>query len=321
MRQTHYFVDGQAVDQLPNSPGVYRFYGDGPVPLYIGKSLHIARRLREHMSEAAASARHRRLMDSTQRVDCTLTAGDIGAQLLENREIKRELPLFNRRQRRARHPVTLHLVDAPGGEAGFLRPEVRALSAGSLPDTGAHYGLFRQRRGAEDYLIDLSRRCGLCQRVLGLDRGRGPCFAHQLGQCRGACVGREPAAQHNQRLLAALAPAQLAAWPWPHAVLLREQAPEQGRTDWHLVDQWQHLGSFPSLRHLPRRALAASPAALDLDAYRILLRAFRQPDAQLYAYRPGGKPRAVPLTSPTYSVWRAPATGSGGGAGRTRAVE
>ncbi|MAL95388.1 MAG: hypothetical protein CME40_09950 [Haliea sp.] len=254
MRQTHYFVDGEAVDQLPNSPGVYRFYGDGPVPLYIGKSLNIARRLREHTREAAASARQRRLMDSTQRVDCTLTAGDIGAQLLENREIKRELPLFNRRQRRARHPVTLHLVDAPGGEAGFLRPEVRALSAGSLPDTGAHYGLFRQRRGAEDYLIDLSRRCGLCQRVLGLDRGRGPCFAHQLGQCRGACVGREP-------------------------------------------------------------------AALDLDAYRILLRAFRQPDAQLYAYRPGGKPRAVPLTSPTYSVWRAPATGSGGGAGRTRAVE
>jgi hypothetical protein len=295
MHPPEYFVNGQLVDQPPNSPGVYRLYGDGPTPLYIGKSLHIARRLREHAREAESSARHQRLMRSTRRIDCTLTAGDIGAQLLENLEIKRDMPLFNRRQRRARHPVTVHVPRLPAAASGFLRPEVTALAADSLSPDDSHYGLFRQRRAAEDYLITLARRCGLCQRVLGLDRGRGPCFAYQLGQCLGACVGREPAKKHNLRLLAALAPAQLAAWPWQHAILLREDAPGNAHTDWHLVHQWHHLGTFPSLRHLPRRAPAASPPALDLDAYRILLRAFRQPEVQRYAYRPDSRPRAVPL--------------------------
>ena len=30
------------------------------------------------------------------------------------------------------------------------------------------------------------------KQVLGLEKGNGRCFAHQLGKCKGACCGKEP---------------------------------------------------------------------------------------------------------------------------------
>ena len=295
-----YTVDGEPVATLPAAVGVYRFYGDGPVPLYIGKSLHIARRFSQHLREARSSERHRRLLQGTQRVDCTLTVGDVGAQLLENSEIKRHLPLFNRRQRQVQRPVTLCLTANP---QHFLQAQATPTGEYLPQGSGHHYGLFRNAPRARDYLLALARREQLCLRVLGLESGPGPCFARQLKRCLGACSGDESAAQHNHRLLAALQQIQLAAWPWPHPVLLREDnAPERTQA-WHLVNQWQYRGSFATLRQLPRteEALASSPQALDLDSYRILLRAFRQPAAALFAYFPQARKRTEPLLNNNFA--------------------
>ena len=48
-----------------------------------------------------------------------MTAGEVGALLIENEAIKREVPLFNRRQRRLRRLWTITLTSSP---EGFLQP-------------------------------------------------------------------------------------------------------------------------------------------------------------------------------------------------------
>lgn len=289
-----YSVDGEPVAKLPAAVGVYRFYGDGSVPLYIGKSVHIARRFSQHLREARSNERHRRLLQGIQRIDCTLTVGDVGAQLLENSEIKLHLPLFNRRQRRVQRPVTLCLTE---GSEQFIQAQVTPVAEFIPLGLAHHYGLFRNAPRARDYLLTLARREQLCLRMLGLESGQGPCFARQLSRCLGACSGEESAARHNRRVLAALQQIQLAAWPWPHPILLREDNPDERTRSWHLVHHWQYRGSFATLRQLPRtaNALSSQPQALDLDSYRILLRAFRQPAASLFAYYPRGQQRAEPL--------------------------
>ena len=108
---------GITIKALPRCSGVYRFYDDNGMLLYIGKSVDIRSRVAQHFNEGRKPGRHQRLMSQLHRIDCELTAGEIGALLAENAAIKAEVPLFNRRQRRLRKLWTIMLVES---ESGFL---------------------------------------------------------------------------------------------------------------------------------------------------------------------------------------------------------
>jgi hypothetical protein len=267
---------GQPVEGPPRCPGVYRFYGANGSLLYIGKSIDIGTRFNSHRNGARDPGRQQRMMNSVVRVDCELTAGDFGAQFIENAAIKAEAPLYNRRQRRTSTLWTQRLVE---GERGFLRVEASDFSpAGERSESV--YGLFRSRTQMHRSLKTLAREEGLCLRVLGVERGRGPCFQSQIGRCRGACAGRETPAEHNQRLRAVLDEQRIAAWPFAGPVLLLERRREklhatQPARQYHLLHHWCYLGS-----HLRRdQALRATARAHDLyfdrDCYHIAMRALR----------------------------------------------
>ncbi len=275
--QTRFSCAGTQLDVVPRCPGVYRFFSDEGVLLYIGKSIDIGTRLNSHFTDAKDPGRQQRMMSALDRVDCELTTGDVGAQLIENAAIKAENPLYNRRQRRYRKLWTQRLVE---DVEGFLQVVPSDFSpAGERNE--AVFGLFRSRHHLDDSLRNLTRDEGLCLRMLGAERGRGPCFPHQIGRCRGACVGQETFQEHNERLLAALERQRIAAWPFPGAVLLQEHRKEkqhelQPTRQYHRLDHWCYQGTFR------RRDAAAEPAAagkarwFDRDSYRIALRALRK---------------------------------------------
>ena len=101
---------GIEIETLPRCSGVYRFYDNSGALLYIGKSVDIHSRVAQHFNEGKKPGRHQRLMSQVHRIDCELTAGEIGALLTENAAIKAEVPLFNRRQRRLRKLWTIILA-------------------------------------------------------------------------------------------------------------------------------------------------------------------------------------------------------------------
>jgi DNA polymerase-3 subunit epsilon len=88
--------------ELPQGPGVYRFYGDNDVLLYVGKSTNIAQRVASHFAGDHQSPRGLRMSESLRRVEFTETAGELGALLLELKQIKSLNPLYNRRSRAAK---------------------------------------------------------------------------------------------------------------------------------------------------------------------------------------------------------------------------
>jgi excinuclease UvrABC nuclease subunit len=110
---------GKPAETLPRCSGVYRFFDAAGALLYIGKSVDIRSRVTQHINEGRKPGRHQRLMSQVRQVDCQMTAGEVGALLIENEAIKREVPLFNRRQRRLRRLWTITLT--PSAE-GFLQP-------------------------------------------------------------------------------------------------------------------------------------------------------------------------------------------------------
>ena len=92
-------VDRAAIDAVPDTPGVYLFYGEGDVPLYVGKSNRMRSRVLAHFGDDLRSAREMQLAREVRRIDWQRTAGELGA-LLREAELVRELaPMFNRQLR------------------------------------------------------------------------------------------------------------------------------------------------------------------------------------------------------------------------------
>lgn len=258
-------LDPAAIDELPDGTGVYLFYGENNLQLYVGKSKELKKRILSHFAADHAAAREMSLAQQVRRIECIETGGEIGALLKEAALIKSLQPIHNRTLRRNDDLCFWQLLEARSGE---WRP--RLLPAGELgPRLPDHlYGPFKTTREANRTLAELAKDHRLCHALLGLEKVKPgkPCFAHQLQQCKGACVGKEPVSFHSARLMAALGRLRLAPWPFPGAAWLRE-----GK-EVHLIDQWRHIGTARCEADL--HALLDSPLPdFDRDSYRILQKA------------------------------------------------
>ncbi|MGO4333102.1 exonuclease domain-containing protein [Cupriavidus sp. 2TAF22] len=256
-------LEETALDDVPDSPGVYLFYGDQDLPLYIGKSIHLRQRIGAHFSGDHSAALEMRLARAVRRVEWRETGDETGALLLEAQLIKRMQPLHNRMLRRN---AALYAWELPPGLSAPLLRSDRDTDFARHPNL---YGAFASRAGAEAHLTELAQAHQLCLAALTLEKParRGlPCFARQLHRCQGACTGDESLAAHRERMVAALADQAVRPWPFPGAVAWRER--EGAKAWWHILENWCYLGSVASLDDAP--ALLADPARFDLDTYQIL---------------------------------------------------
>ncbi|HEX7272639.1 MAG TPA: exonuclease domain-containing protein, partial [Casimicrobiaceae bacterium] len=191
-------LPADALETIPETPGVYRFYGANALPLYIGKSNNLRERIGAHFSSDYRSANDLRLSTEITRIDFEETAGELGALLLESTRIKTLLPAYNFRLRRRADMLALRVSVEPGLPRYVASDEIDPAALDNL------YGPFNSRRAARETLRALAAEAALCWTALGLERREGPCFARQLGRCAGACVGAETHAAHHLRLRAVL---------------------------------------------------------------------------------------------------------------------
>jgi len=256
-------LDPGMIQAIPGTPGVYLMHGENDLPLYIGKSVNLRARVMSHFQADHREDREMRLAQQVRRVDWRETAGDLGAQLLEARLVKERQPIMNRRLRRAGRLTGWSWPESAS------RPELRRAETLTGREAAEMMGLFRSAREARQALHRIAMDQGLCLRLLGLEAGRGACFASQLGRCRGACRGDEPLEAHSARGREALSRLRIHHWPWSGRLAIGERGPT-GAEAWHLVDHWCHLGSADSLAQLD--ALGGATGRFDVDTYRILRR-------------------------------------------------
>jgi DNA polymerase-3 subunit epsilon len=260
-------LDPALADELPESPGVYLFYGESDALLYIGKSVNLRSRVLSHFDGDHRSGKELKLSRQVRRVEWIETAGEIGALLAEARWVKERAPLHNRRLRAAAETWTIRL-DADGdGLRARLVPLDEAEADGTDPEC---HGTFRSRRDAAKALEQLVRAHQLCARALGLEEGEGSCFGYQVGRCRGACCGEEAPALHAARVRLSLAPHKLRGWPFAGRIGIRERD-WRGLEETHVFDRWRYLGTVREADGLERLP-GPDEAEFDLDCYRILCR-------------------------------------------------
>jgi len=288
-------------DDLPEAPGAYRLYGEGGALLYVGKSHALRTRVLAQLAGGDAESGQHKLTRLVQHIDWVETAGELGALLREAEWIKTQKPQFNRRAKSLTPPYTLRAavraqpIEAvpAAAQAISVQPAFAPANARRAPpveavtidgvepsDLEQCFGVFHSEKDARKALGDIARAQRLCLKMLGIEDSEGSCLAYQIGQCRGACVGKEPLMLHDLRLRLALSSLRLKPWPFPGRIALRERGPRSGEfqdaggADLHVIDHWTYLGTARSEDELT--ALRAKPASagFDMDVYKILVRYF-----------------------------------------------
>ena len=266
-------LSAEALDELPDTPGVYLFYGEGAMPIYVGKSVDLRARVWSHFSGDHRSGKEMRIAQEVSRVEWIQTAGELGALLKEARLIKELLPALNRMERRHSGYFGFERDASPDS----ARP-VRLIASGTLEASRLEnlIGLFRSKTSALAALNGIAVEHGLCPALLGLEPARGagaPCFSHQIKRCRGACCGKESLAAHNLRLFEAMQTLRVKDWPYAGPIGLREHSEQ--RTEIHLFDRWCYLGTAGDDSQIYEILEVRDIPKFDLDIYRILERALR----------------------------------------------
>lgn len=214
------------------------------------------------------------MSQSLRRVEWTETAGELGALLLELKQIKTLSPIYNRRQRAAKNLVSIELT--PNAD-GYLQARlVREIEPHRLGD---YYGLFRSIRDAERALKGIAAKNELCNQLLGLEpENDGPCFQRSLGRCKGACDGGEDVTRYNLRTQIAFHTLRLKTWPWKGPIGVIERNPKRERTDILVIYNWMHVATLHDEDELSDISLRGQSVTFDVDSYKLVVKALHQRD-------------------------------------------
>jgi DNA polymerase III subunit epsilon len=272
-------LDANLLDDMPETPGVYLFYGDSDLPLYIGKSVNIRARVLSHFSSDHASTKEMRISQELKHVEWITTAGDFSALMLESRLVKQRQPIHNRQLRNERQLCSWKLSSNP--QAKNLLELVRENDINPA-ELGILFGTFKTKRQAVETLRHISDAHQLCPRLIGLETwAKGACFSSQINRCKGACCGRETLETHYIRLQMALMTHKLKTWPFAGKIAIKERSDENDKTQMHVFHHWTYLGSAEDEQELAEISQAPVNLQFDLDTYKLLIKALNGAKTQV----------------------------------------
>lgn len=173
-----------ALRDLPDRPGVYRFYNETGELLYVGKARSLRKRVRSYYSSRSTDHRMVAHVPEIARIEWEATRDEARALEREGELIAELNPRYNVDAREGREGVYLWLSDEPYPRIDLVR---------GRPTSGEPYGPYIGAGAARRVLrtvtrISRVRSCGLeippGSRVL-----ERPCLLGELGRCAAPCLG------------------------------------------------------------------------------------------------------------------------------------
>ena len=260
-------IDDSFMQNIKDIPGVYIFYDDSDLPLYIGKSVKLKTRVLSHFSSDHKSATEMEMSQKIKRVEWKETAGELGALLLEAKLVKKLQPVYNRLLRNVTKLYSIRMSFQMNDLPWFRVVSIDDLDPANLEFM---YGVFKTKKGAKELINNLANEFNLCTKLLGLESGKGKCFAHQLNKCTGVCVGHEKHDLHHLRLRQALTGHKIKTWPYEGRIGIKELNTDTNNTEVHIFEHWCHLETVNNETDLIEAVTTKYDKKFDLDFYRLI---------------------------------------------------
>lgn len=187
----HPDLDVDTLDEIPNKTGIYRFYNEEDDLIYVGKSVHVRRRIEQHLKNTKTQ-KALEMRQMITKIGFELTGSELIALLKESGEIKKHQPVYNRSQKTTNfsHGLYLHT-----DQKGYFNLSVKKNTLTEQPIM-----TFTSVQNGKRYLEYWLSEFELCQKLCGLHHTQSACFNYTIKQCNGACVGEETVEDYNQRV-------------------------------------------------------------------------------------------------------------------------
>ena len=184
-------LDLDVLEDIPNKPGVYRFFNETNQLIYIGKSIHIKKRIEQHLRNNKTK-KGIEMQREISRIEFELTGSELIALLLESQLIKQHQPIYNRALRKNKFPYGLyHFTDA----RGYIQLHISA--TGKIQESPLLS--FSSKKDGTNQLERMIEEFELCQKLCNTYKTQSSCFRYEIKECHGACVQEESAEDYNAR--------------------------------------------------------------------------------------------------------------------------
>lgn len=185
--------------QLPDEPGIYRFYRADGLLLYVGKAKNLKKRVGSYFSrQAGLSPKTEKLVSETHRLEYTLVQTEFDALLLENNFIKRYQPKYNILLRDDKTFPLLCIVNE-------RFPRI-ILTRKFKPKQGEYFGPYSNVVAMKNVLelvrkLYSVRTCSLALTEENIRQKKFKvCLEYHIGNCQGPCENRQSEAAYAEEM-------------------------------------------------------------------------------------------------------------------------
>jgi excinuclease ABC subunit C len=183
---------------LPSLPGVYVFEDKDKAPLYIGKSVSLKHRIRQHRDATKSTVSKQFVFfKKTKYLNFITTTNGLIAILLEAELIKTYSPKYNAIQKDDKSSPYIVITNPPYSRVVSVRGQDLVKSHLQNPKTQV-FGPFLNRKQIKEILTSARKLFGYCQKPF--NSTQKPCFYFHLKSCPGACAGKITEDEYKKHL-------------------------------------------------------------------------------------------------------------------------
>ncbi len=171
---------------LPSSPGIYIFEDKDKNPLYIGKSISLKSRLRQHYEGfVTGTTKAANFIPQTHTLFLKIVNNDLEAIILEANYIRSHKPRYNAISKDGKSNTYIVITNYPDSKIKIIH--ATDITSLDLDDYRKQiFGPFTSAKTAEILLKEVRRIFGYCNDPFN-SRNRA-CFNYHLEHCPGACL-------------------------------------------------------------------------------------------------------------------------------------
>jgi len=178
----------EVVQRLPEAPGIYRFYNDEDVLIYVGKAKNIKKRVTSYFTKSTGVNRKTlKLVSEIERIDYTVSNTEFDALLLENNFIKQNQPKYNILLKDDKTFPYICILKERFPRIIYTRKY--------NPKQGEYFGPFSSVVAMKN-VLELTRKlysirtCNLALSQQNIDLKKFKvCLEYHIGNCKGPCEG------------------------------------------------------------------------------------------------------------------------------------